>query len=118
MRKKKLRTNPFAFHFTDSFTGCDGSGDTCQCLNGCCSNSNPCGVSEGDCDNDDDCQGHLLCGTDNCLYPFPSSADCCYEPFLSEQRITSKFAKGQYLIFFYFSNLIDNKEKTIQRPYC
>merc|ERR1711971_345151 len=61
----------------DSFTGCDGTGFYW----GCCTSSNPCGVSEGHCFNDDDCLGHLLCGTDNCLSPFPSTAGCCYEPF-------------------------------------
>ena len=88
-----MNTYSFTFNFTDSFTGCDGEGNWLDCCGnietwGCCSSSNPCGVAEGDCDYDDDCQGHLLCGTDNCLSPFPSDAannpDCCYEPFLSK----------------------------------
>ena len=84
-----MNTNSFTFHFTDSFTGCDGEGDYWSC----CSSSNPCGVAEGDCDDDDECQGHLLCGTDNCLSPFSSAVDCCYDPFPGEQRITTKYAK-------------------------
>ena len=31
---------------------------------------------EGDCDADSDCQGHLLCGNDNCNFG-PSWLDCC-----------------------------------------
>ena len=69
-------------YFTDSFTGCDGTGSYMSC----CTRSNPCGVAEGHCDNDDDCLGHLLCGTDNCPSPFPSYSSCCYEPFPGEQR--------------------------------
>ena len=84
-----MNTNSFAFHFTDSFTGCNGEGYYWTC----CSGPIPCGVAEGWCWNDDDCQGHLLCGTYNCLSPFPSYADCCYDPFLGEQRITTKYAK-------------------------
>ena len=83
-----MNTNSFAFNFTASFTGCDGESYYWSC----CSSSNPCGVAEGDCDYDDDCQGHLLCGTDNCLSPFSSTADCCYEPFTGKQRITTKYA--------------------------
>ena len=85
----------FAFRFTDSFTGCDGEGNWLDQdwwnveTWGCCSSSNPCGVAEGDCDNDDDCQGHLLCGMNNCFFPFPYDAGlpdpgCCYEPFTSK----------------------------------
>ena len=78
-----MNTNSSEFNFTDSFTGCDGEGDYLSC----CSSLNPCGVAEGDCDYDDDCLGHLLCGTDNCLSPFSSTADCCYDPYQGEQRI-------------------------------
>ena len=84
-----MNNNSFAIHFTDSFTGCDGYGS----WSSCCSSSNPCGVAEGHCNNDDECQGHLLCGTNNCLSPFTSSADCCYDPFPGVQRITTKYAK-------------------------
>ena len=84
-----MNTNSFVHHLTDSFTGCGGDGSYWSC----CSSSNPCGVAEGICWNDDDCQGHLLCGINNCLFPFPSDADCCYEPFSSKQRMIRKFAK-------------------------
>ena len=59
----------------DSFTGCDWSVSDYSC----CSSSHPCGIFEGDCDSDDECVGQLLCGKDNCHYPFPSNADCCYD---------------------------------------
>ena len=88
---KTLNTNSFAFHFTDSFTGCDGASSDWYY---CCSSSNPCGVAEGHCSNDEECQGHLLCGTGNCFSPFPSYADCCYDPFPSKQKISKKFEKS------------------------
>ena len=94
-----MNTYSFTFNFTDSFTGCDGEGNYWSC----CSSSNPCGVAEGDCDYDDDCLGHLLCGTDNCLSPFSSTADCCYD----EELLRSK----KKSIFFYFCNLTNNKKK-------
>ena len=81
-----MNANSFIFLFTDSFNGCDGW--TVSSYH-CCSNSNLCGVAEGDCDYDGECQGHLLCGTDNCLSPFPYGADCCYDPFPGKQRITA-----------------------------
>ena len=43
----------------------------------CCSSSNPCDLNQGDCDNDSECSGDLVCGKDNCPFPFPSDADCC-----------------------------------------
>ena len=84
-----MNTYLYAIHITDSFTGCDGEGNWL----GCCSSSNPCGITEGHCHYNDDCQGHLLCGMNNCFFPFPYDADCCYEPFSSKQRIIRKFAK-------------------------
>ena len=36
---------------------------------------------EGDCDHDDECEGSLMCGTDNCHQSdWPSGADCCFSP--------------------------------------
>ena len=43
----------------------------------CCSSNNQCGRNQGDCDSDNDCSGNLVCGTGNCLFPFPLNADCC-----------------------------------------
>ena len=64
------------FLFIDSFSGCDWTMDTWSC----CSSSHLCGVMEGDCDNDQDCKDLLLCGSDNCMYFFSETADCCYDP--------------------------------------
>ena len=65
---------------TDSFTGCDWSGNSGESTWGCCSSSNPCWIFEGDCDGDDDCFGYFLCGSNNCFDSFSSTADCCYDP--------------------------------------
>ena len=46
----------------------------------CCSESNQCDLNQGDCDSDSDCNGILVCGSDNCQLPFPMGADCCEEP--------------------------------------
>ena len=46
--------------------------------NECCSVVAPCAINEGDCDSDSECQGNLICGSNNCPAPFPSDADCCY----------------------------------------
>ena len=35
--------------FSESFTGCDGSGDTGETY-ACCNSANSCGLFEGDCD--------------------------------------------------------------------
>ena len=70
--------------FTDSFSGCDG---TTSGWGSCCQANKRCGVAEGDCDSDDDCAGNLLCGTDNCLSPFSSNGDCCYDPIPSKQIV-------------------------------
>ena len=43
----------------------------------CCSSSDKCGLAQGDCDFDSDCIGTLVCGKNNCQWPFPSDADCC-----------------------------------------
>ena len=72
---------------TDSFTGCDWSGNSGESTWGCCSSSNPCWIFEGDCDGDDDCFGYFLCGSNNCFDSFSSTADCCYDPL--EGNITS-----------------------------
>ena len=44
-----------------------------------CTN-NLCGVGEGDCDSDAQCEGDLVCGTDNCQdfdSSLPHAMDCC-----------------------------------------
>ena len=43
----------------------------------CCTSTNQCDRNQGDCDTDSECIGDLICGTENCKYPFPSDADCC-----------------------------------------
>ena len=73
----------------ESFTGCDWSGDTHESTWECCSTSEPCALFEGDCELDDECIGHLLCGSNNCLGFFPSTADCCYDPATSKIINTS-----------------------------
>ena len=64
----------FLFPFYFSYSGGDS----------CCSSSFPCGLGGGDCDTDADCQGNLVCGTENCpnssLYSFDSTDDCCQDP--------------------------------------
>jgi hypothetical protein len=47
----------------------------------CCSVAAPCAINEGDCDSDSECQGNLICGSNNCPAPFPSDANCCESPF-------------------------------------
>ena len=42
-----------------------------------CSTDNTCGVGEGDCDSDADCEGSLICGTDNCNDDVNPNKDCC-----------------------------------------
>lgn len=70
---------------------CDVWDGTCDSLpNGlptgsCCTEESPCSEGEGDCDNDNDCAGPLMCGTDNCAYPFPGTHDCCYSPDADEE---------------------------------
>ena len=59
--------------FTVPLISCDGEGSYWSC----CTSSNPCGPFEGDCDSDDECGGDLKCGSNNCLSPFESHADCC-----------------------------------------
>ena len=80
---------------TDSFTGCDWSGNTDDVTWDCCSSSNPCMIFEGDCDGDEDCSGHLLCGSNNCFDSFSSTADCCYDPLGSKnQYVCSPMTAG------------------------
>ena len=70
---------------SDSFTGCDWTGNTSTPHTNCCSESNPCGLSEGHCITDGDCLGDLSCGTNKCLPPFPSNfVNCCYNPLRSK----------------------------------
>ena len=58
-------------------TGCtDGTNDAC------CTENNLCGIGDGDCDSDAECQGDLICGSDNCdtSLGFDNDWDCCYDP--------------------------------------
>ena len=41
-----------------------------------CSQDSPCADGEGDCDHHTDCEGTLLCGSDNCASG-PTGMDCC-----------------------------------------
>ena len=41
-----------------------------------CSQDSPCDHGEGDCDHHTDCQGTLLCGSENCASG-PTGMDCC-----------------------------------------
>ena len=41
-----------------------------------CSQNTPCADGEGDCDHHNDCEGGLLCGTDNCATG-QAGKDCC-----------------------------------------
>ena len=50
----------------------------------CCSDTSPCMLGGGDCDDDSQCQGDLVCGSENCLSDYSSTgsnwvegADCC-----------------------------------------
>ena len=45
----------------------------------------PCGENEGDCDAHDECQGDLLCGSNNCPVSlgFDSEVDCCFLGIIS-----------------------------------
>ena len=56
--------------------------NVCNAIDGnvytCCSSTNQCDRNQGDCDSDSECSGDLICGSNNCKFPFPSDADCCY----------------------------------------
>ena len=43
----------------------------------CCTAQCPCRQGEGDCDEDAECEGELVCGTDNCLVAGDAEGDCC-----------------------------------------
>ena len=43
----------------------------------CCTAQCPCRQGEGDCDDDAECEGELVCGTDNCLVAGDAEGDCC-----------------------------------------
>ena len=81
---------------------CNGTGDYWSC----CTAGNPCALDEGDCDSDAECLGNLSCGTDNCLSPFASNADCCIEQstsskFTSKKKFPfKKYCFGCQLIIF------------------
>ena len=67
------------FHFPAKV--CNGIGhDYDEYFKNCCGTKAPCDINEGDCDSDDECKGGLVCGSNNCPSPFPSSADCCENP--------------------------------------
>ena len=63
-------------HLGDSSTSCKG-GSRPE-IEHCCTSTNPCKLNEGDCDDDTQCDGDLVCGTNNCGNSFSwISADCC-----------------------------------------
>ena len=62
------------------YESCDGTNYDSEC----CSVAVPCAINEGDCDKESECQGNLICGSNNCPAPFPSEADCCESPFGKE----------------------------------
>lgn len=43
----------------------------------CCTSEKKCGLGDGDCDNDEDCDGDLVCGTNNCPASWGETKDCC-----------------------------------------
>ena len=45
----------------------------------CCTSSEPCAIGEGGCKADIDCDGNLVCGTDNCVMFDTSWADSGYD---------------------------------------
>ena len=62
---------------TFTYLGCDpglpGTGS-------CCQPDNTCREGEGDCDKNEDCDGDLICGTNNCRKwnpAAPATHDCC-----------------------------------------
>ena len=95
---------------TDSFTGCDWSGNTDEVTWDCCSSSSPCWIFEGDCDGDYDCIGHLICGSNNCFDSFSSGADCCYDP------LGSKMILNQYVCSLITAGILkkDYPQKCLQ----
>ena len=52
----------------------------------CTSNPRACGLGDGDCDKDSECQGNLVCGTNNCACTsangWSTAADCCKGMFV------------------------------------
>ena len=50
-----------------------------NCHDSTCSLNSPCANGKGNCDNDSDCEGTLVCGTDNCESG-PRGLDCCTTP--------------------------------------
>ena len=61
---------------------CDGIHDYESYGRECCSREEPCEINQGDCDKEYECQGNLICGTNNCPWPFPRRADCCVNPWI------------------------------------
>ena len=54
---------------------------TCRGGEHCCRPDNPCPLDSGDCNHDHDCQGVMICGTDNCPIKtggrWDDTDDCC-----------------------------------------
>jgi len=76
--------------------GCSGL-TSCTLSNGyatgsCCNSSNLCDIDEGDCDADSDCDGDLICGSNNCVSPFPATHDCCIRDCDNYITITANYA--------------------------
>jgi hypothetical protein len=65
----------------------------------CCSVAAPCAINEGDCDRDSECQGNLVCGSNNCPAPFPKGADCCESSSGKEIRV---FCQTKHFLFMIF----------------
>ena len=68
----------FLIDYSCKNISCDGSQPNVGTMYTCCTTSNPCAEGHGDCDKDSECQGELLCGSDNCVGFSKSDADCCY----------------------------------------
>ena len=62
----------------------------CDGEDSCCSNGvdGHCREGEGDCDADAECEGELVCGTDNC--PCGDGDDCCREKTMSAAEAKGK----------------------------
>ena len=52
-----------------------GEGLVMSCYNSNCTQASPCLGGQGDCDDDVECQGSLVCGTNNCASG--PGLDCC-----------------------------------------
>ena len=78
----RLVTKALVYHISSIILGVE----ECTGLKGssaCCSEEAPCKEQGGDCDDDKECEGSLVCGTNNCRDFNPSAEetyDCCVRP--------------------------------------